>query len=201
MLRAYEIEVCFYDAVAGAGRDPDSRGHLGWHDPDTGWFVLLLEDVTGAVQGEQLDGCGPEVAAAALGEMAGLHGPVWESPELGALAWLNRSSPESNALMAAVVAPLFPGFVERYGDRIETSHLALCERFVARAGGMARLPRRAPHGHPRRLPSATTCCSAPATPAVGGRLADGLLGNGGVRRRLFRGREPHRGRSAPRPRA
>jgi len=149
VLRAYEIEVCFYDAVAGRVGTRVPRGYFGWHDPDTGWFVLLLEDVTGAVQGEQLEGCGPEVAAAALGEMAALHGPVWESPDLGALSWLNRSSPESNALMEAVVTPLFPGFVDRYGDRIETSHLALCERFVAGLGGWLDSlsgPRTATHG-------------------------------------------------------
>ena len=33
--------------------------------------------------------------------------------------------------MAALVGSLFPGFVERYQDRLETSQLALCERFVA----------------------------------------------------------------------
>jgi hypothetical protein len=131
VLRAYEIEVCFYDAVAERVGTRIPRGYFGWHDPDTGWFVLLLEDATAAVQGQQLEGCGPEVAAATLGEMAALHGPVWESPELGALPWLNRASPGSSELMAALVASLFPGFVERYRERLETSQLALCERFVA----------------------------------------------------------------------
>ncbi|HWD51273.1 MAG TPA: aminoglycoside phosphotransferase family protein [Acidimicrobiales bacterium] len=149
VLRAYEIEVCFYEAVAGRVGARVPRGYFGWHDPDTGWFVLLLEDASGAVQGEQLDGCGPEVAAAALGEMAGLHGPVWESPELASLPWLNRSSPESNAMLVAVVTGVFPGFVERYRDRIEASHLALCERFVAGLGGWLESlagPRTATHG-------------------------------------------------------
>ena len=134
VLRAYEIEVCFYDTVAGRIRTRVPRGYFGWHDPDSGWFVLLLEDATGAMQGEQLEGCAPEVAAASLTELAALHAPVWESPELGVLPWLNRSSPESNEMMAALVASLFPGFVERYQDRLEPSHLALCERFVAALG-------------------------------------------------------------------
>src|SRR5580704_11319670 len=62
VLRAYEIEVCFYDAVAERVGTRIPRGYFGWHDPDTGWFVLLLEDATAAVQGQQLEGCGPEVA-------------------------------------------------------------------------------------------------------------------------------------------
>jgi hypothetical protein len=135
VLRAYEIEVCFYDQVAGRVGSRIPRGYFGWHDPDTGWFVLLLEDMTGAVQGEQLEGCAPEVAVAALAEMAALHGPVWESPELGTLTWLDRSSPGSSELMAALVSSLFPGFVARYQDRLEISEVALCERFVAGLGG------------------------------------------------------------------
>jgi hypothetical protein len=149
VLRAYEIEVCFYDIVAGRVRTRIPRGYFGWHDPDTGWFVLLLEDATGAIQGEQLEGCAPEVAVASLGELAALHAPLWESPDLGELPWLNRSSPESNGMMVALVTSLFPGFVERYQDRLEPSHVALCERFVATLGGWLESlsgPRTVTHG-------------------------------------------------------
>ena len=149
VLRAYEIEVCFYATVAGQVRTRTPRGYFGWHDPATGWFVLLLEDATGAIQGEQLEGCAPEVAAASLSELAALHAPVWESPELAVLPWLNRSTPESNEMMAALVMSLFPGFVERYEERLEPSHLALCERFVAGLGswlGSLSGPRTVTHG-------------------------------------------------------
>ncbi len=149
VLRAYEIEVCFYDTVAGRVGTRTPRGYFGWHDPDTGWFVLLLEDATGAVQGEQLEGCAPEVAAACLTEMAALHAPVWESPELSVLPWLNRTTPESNQMMVALVTSLFPGFVERYQDQLEPSHLALCERFVSSLGSWLESlsgPRTVTHG-------------------------------------------------------
>lgn len=141
--------MCFYDVVAGRVRARTPRGYFGWHDPDTGWFVLLLEDATGAIQGEQLEGCAPEVAAASLTELAALHAPVWESPELEGLGWLNRSTPESNEMMAALVMSLFPGFVERYQERLEPSHLALCERFVAALGSWLESlsgPRTVTHG-------------------------------------------------------
>jgi hypothetical protein len=149
VIRAYEIEVSFYDRVADRVRIRMPRGHFGWHDPDTGWFVLLLDDVTGSQQGDQLAGCAPEVAAAALVELAALHAPAWESDELRALSWLNRSTPESNQLLVAMVTSLLPGFVDRYQPRLEPSHLALCQRFVAGLGPWLESmsgPRTATHG-------------------------------------------------------
>jgi len=134
MTRAYEVEVSFYATVADLIGTRIPRGYYGWHDPDTGWFVLLLEDVTESIQGEQLVGCAPDVAAAALGEMAALHGPVWESGKFESWPWLNRSGPGSNEFTVALVAPLLPGFVGRYGDQLETPHVALCERFIGVLG-------------------------------------------------------------------
>ena len=90
-LRAYEIEVRFYQEVATrvAARVPAL--YAAEVEPDTGWFTLILEDIVGARQGDQIEGCSPEVAAAALGEMAGLHAPCWEAPDLAGLDWLNRN--------------------------------------------------------------------------------------------------------------
>lgn len=149
VVRAYEIEVSFYDRVADRVRIRMPRGHFGWHDPATGWFVLLLDDVAGGVQGDQLTGCAPEVAAAALVELARLHAPAWESEELRTLPWLNRSSAESDRLLVAMVTSLLPGFVDRYQERLEPSHLALCQRFVASLGSWLESlsgPRTATHG-------------------------------------------------------
>ena len=92
-LRAYEIEVRFYREVAGrvAARVP--AAYFAEVEAETGWFTLLLQDIDGATQGDQIAACGPDVAAAVLDEMAGLHAPCWEAPELAALEWLNRGTP------------------------------------------------------------------------------------------------------------
>ena len=60
-------------------------------DPSTGWFTLLMEEIADARQGDQIEACSPEVATAVLEEMAGLHGPCWEAPDLASLEWLNRN--------------------------------------------------------------------------------------------------------------
>jgi hypothetical protein len=148
-LRAYEIEVSFYRELAGRveARVPDC--YFADVEPDTGWFTLVLEDIVGARQGDQIEACGPDVAAAVLEEMAGLHAPCWEAPELAGLGWLNRSSAESDQFLAALVASLFPGFLERYADRLAPEHVALCRLFVEHLPEWSRSldgPRTASHG-------------------------------------------------------
>ena len=129
-LRAYEIEVRFYQEVATrvAARVPAL--YAAEVEPDTGWFTLILEDIVGARQGDQIEACSPEVASAALEEMAGLHAPCWEAPDLAGLEWLNRISVESDGFLAMLVSSLWPGFLERYADRLAPEHVAICQFFV-----------------------------------------------------------------------
>ena len=130
-LRAYEIEVRFYREVAAlvGTRVPDH--YAAEVEPQTGWFTLVLQDIVGGRQGDQIEACGPDVAAAVLTEMAGLHAPCWERPELAALEWLNRNTPDTGAFLAALVSSLLPGFLERYADRLAPEHQDVCRQFVA----------------------------------------------------------------------
>jgi len=131
-LRAYEIEVRFYREVAAAVSTRLPAVYLAEVEPETGWFTLLLEDIVGAEQGDQIEACGPDVAAAVLDEMAGLHAPCWERADLATLEWLNRSSPGSDGMLVALVSALFPGFLERYADRLAPEHREVCRLFVER---------------------------------------------------------------------
>ena len=134
MTRAYEVEVGFYRQVAGQIGTRLPRCHHTALEPDTGWFVVVLEDIADGVQGEQLDGCTPEVAEAALVELAALHGATWADPAVAGLPWLQRGGPAADRFLTDLVTPLWPGFVDRYGDRLAADHLALCDRFVAGLG-------------------------------------------------------------------
>ena len=148
-LRAYEIEVRFYREVADrvAARVPAlSYAEV---EPATGWFTLILEDIVGATQGDQIAACGPDVAAAVLEEMAGLHAPCWEAPDLAGLVWLNLTSPDGVEFLSAIVTSLLPGFLERYADQLAPEHAELCRLFVAHLGDYMRLrvgPCTASHG-------------------------------------------------------
>ncbi len=148
-LRAYEIEVRFYREVAARVGARVPAVYVAEVEPETGWFTLLLEDIVGAVQGDQIEACTPEVAAAALEEMAGLHAPCWESAELAGLEWLNRATPESDGLLVALVTALLPGFLERYTDRLAPEHQAVCRAFAEHLPAYLALragPRTTSHG-------------------------------------------------------
>ena len=148
-LRAYEIEVRFYEEVAPRIRARVPSLHFSAIEPGTGWFTLILEDIVGAAQGDQIAACGPDVAAAVLEEMAGLHAPCWECDDLAALDWLNRTSPEADGFMASMVASLLPGFLERYDESLTPEHAELCRVFVDNMGAWSSRrdgPRTASHG-------------------------------------------------------
>src|SRR6202034_1527814 len=138
-LRAYEIEVRFYREIAARVGARLPKTYLAEVEPDTGWFTLLMEDIAGAEQGDQIAACSPDVAAAVLEEMAGLHAPCWEAPELARLEWLNRSTPESDGFMVALVSTLLPGFLERYADELAPEHREVCRVFAERLPTYLRL--------------------------------------------------------------
>ena len=148
-LRAYEVEVRFYREVAARIGARVPAVHVAEVEPETGWFTLLMEDIAGAAQGDQIAACSPDVAAAVLDEMAGLHAPCWEVPELEGLEWLNRATPESDGFLVALLPSLLPGFLERYADRLAPEHQQVCSLFVEHLPAWLRLrrgPRTVSHG-------------------------------------------------------
>lgn len=148
-LRAYEIEVRFYREVAARVGTRLPAVYAAEIEPETGWFTLLMEDIAGARQGDQIAACAPDVAAAVLDGMAGLHAPCWESPELAGLEWLNRNTPDASEFLAAMVSSLLPGFLERYADQLTPEHQEVCRVFAENVSAYVSLrsgPRTATHG-------------------------------------------------------
>lgn len=96
-------------------------------------FMLLLEDLAPAQQGDQLVGCSLDHAVAAVGELTRLHGPLWNDPRLDAKSWLGRQTPESTRGTSALFQHFYPGFCDRYSDRIDGEIIDLGARFVAQA--------------------------------------------------------------------
>jgi hypothetical protein len=124
-LGAYLREVEFYRQLSERIGGPTVTCHAASID-DEGWFALVLDDVVGAVQGDQIAGCTPTEARLAITALAELHAPVYGDAALGAADWLNVASP----LRQGLLSQLLPGFLERYAGRIEPEHAALCERFI-----------------------------------------------------------------------
>lgn len=132
-LRNYEREVKFYNEVAPTVdiRVPRCY-HADWNAAD-GEFVIVLEDLAPAGQGNQVTGCSVDHAWTAVLELAKLHGPRWGDPELGDIEWLSRrSSADDSAMLAMMWAMMWPGFMATYGKYLSGEATDLAQRFAGR---------------------------------------------------------------------
>lgn len=133
-LRSYEIEVNCYRSVLPTLEIRVPHCFHAHYEPETADFLLLLEDVAPACQGDQLTGCTADQAAVAVGELPGLHAPRWGDPALEGLEWLHRSTDESAAFLSTLVSGMLPGFCERYADRLDGDIVKLAERMTQNLG-------------------------------------------------------------------
>lgn len=142
--RTYEVETRFYQQLRDRVDITTPTPYVALLDVDANDFVLLMNDLAPAVQGDQLAGCDADAAALAMREIARLHGPVWDDATLADLDWLDRSTDEGRAFYVQLMATLYPGFLDRYGDRIDAAVVDAGNRL------MERLPRYlAPRPGPR----------------------------------------------------
>lgn len=117
-LRSYEIEVRFYQQLAPGLPIRTPRSYHSDIDPATAAFVLVLEDMAPAEQGDQLAGCSVERARVAVDELVKLHAPRWGDASLRELDWLYRDPDASRLFMSMLLPQLWGGFTERYADRL-----------------------------------------------------------------------------------
>ena len=130
-LGLYEREVRFYGDLAPRLGGPIAPCYHAAVDTSTGVFDLLLGDAGPAVVGDEIAGATVEQARLAVVELGRLQGPLLGDVSLAEAPWLNRESP----LNQAMIAPLYAGFIDRYGDQIAPEHRVVCERLVASFDG------------------------------------------------------------------
>lgn len=128
--RTYLLEAAFYNELAATVDVRAPHCHVSRYDPASGDYVVLLEDVAPAEAGDQVDGCSVDQAAAAIPELVGLHAPRRGDPALESVDWLESPSVEGAEGLAGLVAMVWPGFVDRFGSRVDADVLALADRLV-----------------------------------------------------------------------
>jgi aminoglycoside/choline kinase family phosphotransferase len=135
-LRSYEKEVRFYEQLDASLAIPTPTVfHVALDEQDLSRFVLLLEDLAPAQQGDQLVGCSPAVATEAVRELIGLHAPRWGDPALAEIEWLRGDRETGIAMMSMLLPTLWTGFRERYaadlGDDVRAAGSDLFEHLLA----------------------------------------------------------------------
>ena len=174
------------------------RCHHAAHDPETDAYVVLLEDVAPARQGDQMAGCPVDDIAAAIDELVLLQGPRWGDETLTDIAWLHRASPEAGRRHRSASSRYAVGpFEEHYTERLDADTVALVDRLVPRLDGYLRPPAPAVDDRPRRLPGRQPAVRR--RPGGRRRLADRRARAGAVRPQLPARRQPD-ARGPPPPR-
>lgn len=126
-VRTYEVETRFYQHLRGRVDIAAPVPYLARFDPATHDFVILMNDLAPASQGDQIDGCTADEAALAMAEAAKLHAPLWGDSTLAGFDWMDRNSPEG---LVDLMGMLWPGFQERYAGRIDPEVQAAGQRLV-----------------------------------------------------------------------
>jgi len=119
----YRREVEFYRDVAPRLSMRLPRCYYLGVDADGEDFLILMDDLAPARPGDQVAGCSPAVARAAVLELVGLQVPTWNDAALGA----RFAEPEDGFFqdMLGLYRRMLPTFVERFGDRLEPDELAV----------------------------------------------------------------------------
>jgi hypothetical protein len=131
----YRREVLFYREIAATVALRIPKAYVAEFDPETEWFVLVMEDLAPAADGDQVAGLPLEHVRLALNEIAALHASWWNHPELGALEssiqpfgeglWVGTGArhaaawPAFEAFVAERASPELVRVGERMGGAIE----------------------------------------------------------------------------------
>ena len=148
--RTYVREVGFYRDLADSVAIRVPRVHHVSEDQEANRFILVMEDITPAAAGDQLAGCSMEQAELAMTAAADLHGSTWDRDDLADLPWLDSYNRQAIEDRVGLVAALYPGFVERYQDRLSADALEfgawLAERYRDWSLSRLDLPQCLTHG-------------------------------------------------------
>ncbi|XRQ14471.1 oxidoreductase family protein [Actinomadura welshii] len=131
---AYRTEVLFYRDIAPTVAIRTPRCHHAELDPATFDFVLLLEDLSPAVQGDQLAGCSPREARGCMLALAGLHGPRWRDETLLGIDGLHHNTDADAEALTEVYAPAVETFIDRFADRLHPDDQDTLRRTVDQIG-------------------------------------------------------------------
>ncbi|MFZ9058773.1 MAG: hypothetical protein ACO20J_04430, partial [Ilumatobacteraceae bacterium] len=90
--RCYELETSFYSSLRNSLKVDTPKCFHVWYDARSDDFVLVLEDIKDANQGDQITGATVEQADAAINQLVNLHAPMWGSEKLNQIEWLPKHS-------------------------------------------------------------------------------------------------------------
>ncbi len=127
MMKLYLHEVCFYRDFAGELPVTTPRPIFADIAEDGGDFILLMEDMGPARQGNQLSSCSLDDARHAITQAAALHGASWGNARFIGAPDI-APDPQIRAMAQALYPKSTATFLERYAGDLPDDLLAIAAR-------------------------------------------------------------------------
>lgn len=129
----YEREVLFYRHLRSATRLPIPDCYFAAHDPATGNFLLLLQDLAPAITGNRLEGSTATQARQALEAISTMHGGWWNNEGLENLCWLRSpNAPQTSVLVTSGYEEIWSSFERKAQGYLPNSIRALGRRLTSK---------------------------------------------------------------------
>ncbi|MFM9118972.1 MAG: phosphotransferase [Acidimicrobiaceae bacterium] len=130
--RCYELETSFYSSLRNSLKVETPKCFHVWYDAPSDDFVLVLEDIKDASQGDQITGATVEQADAAITQLVNLHAPMWGSEILNQIGWLPKHSLNVATGTSQLLRSVFSGFAERFSEKVNSEIISLGARLVSK---------------------------------------------------------------------
>ncbi|MCL4860002.1 MAG: phosphotransferase [Caldilineaceae bacterium] len=130
----YEREVHFYHEIAHQVELRTPRCYYGALDQESGYCVLLLEDLAPVRSGgDNYALCSLQEAELAMRELARFHVSWWQSPKLASLGWLRRQ-PQVYQAFHDAYQQRWGSFLDQVGHSLAPPIVAIGEQFACNPG-------------------------------------------------------------------
>lgn len=150
----YEREVGFYQRIAHTVPIRTPRVYAADYEPESGRYILLLEDLRDGRLGDQLSDATLSEAEAAIDAAASLHAAWWGRPELAHHTWMAEADAPVWMMVQDTYRASWPGFLKRAGHRLTPYVREVGERLAdalpALRHRFAAAPQTVVHGDYRR---------------------------------------------------
>lgn len=126
-LGTYLREVFFYTDIQKTVDIATPNIFFAQADQNSHDFVIIMEDLSPGLQGDQIKGCSVDQAALAMEQLAKLQGPRWGDSQLHNYPLL-QSITQNDAQIQAFYRSFEAGYIERFADSLSNEHMALVPR-------------------------------------------------------------------------
>ena len=135
---SYEREVRFYKEAAQESPLPVPACYYADVDMESGWHILLLEDLAPARSGSRARGCSQTEARIVIHQIARFHAHWWESPRLDKFKWLSGTEIPGDVEPVHFREQLWPAFLKRISIQLSDEMMKIGELLGEYKGQIAR---------------------------------------------------------------